>query len=368
MLTSTSIGEEAVNPARMANTIILKEIEITNLGIETVKARYTEFDETIFALGRIQSIPARHSIVSSRIPGRIIEIHVFEGDTVTAGQPVVKVESRQPGNPPPSTVLRAPSGGMVMKTHSSLGEPVEPDTDILEVIDLSQVYAVARIPEDQAGLLNKGTRARITIPALPSREFQGELLRFGTTATPASGTIDAFFLLKGLDGRIRPQMRTEFSIIISSREKVMAVPKEAIQGDKVKPFVFVKDFELNNAFVKAPVRTGASNDQFVEIVSGIFPADDVVTKGAYPLSFAGTGSVSLKEALDAAHGHEHNEDGSLMSDKQKNLRGSGAVNEGNTGPLTLFLAILSTLLTILLSLSILLRRKTNPTPTSSSNA
>ena len=266
MLTSTSIGEEAVNPARMANTIILKEIEITNLGIETVKARYTEFDETIFALGRIQSIPSRHGIVSSRIPGRIIEIHAFEGDTVTAGQPVVKVESRQPGNPPPSTVLRAPSGGMVMKTHSSLGEPVEPDTDILEVIDLSEVYAVARIPEDQAGLLKKGTRARITIPALPSREFQGELLRFGTTATPASGTIDAFFLLKGLDGRIRPQMRTEFSIIISSREKVMAVPKEAIQGDKVKPFVFVKDFELHNAFVKAPVRTGASNDQFVEIV------------------------------------------------------------------------------------------------------
>jgi hypothetical protein len=47
----------------------------------------------------------------------------------------------------------------------------------------------------------------------------------------------------------------------------------------------------------------------VEITKGLFPADEVVTRGAYSLSFAGGGSVSLIEALDAAHGHKHAADG-----------------------------------------------------------
>ena len=40
---------------------------------------------------------------------------------------------------------------------------------------------------------------------------------------------------------------------------------------------------------------------------------EVVTGGAYSLAFAGGGTLSRKEALDAAHGHEHNADGSEIS-------------------------------------------------------
>lgn len=55
----------------------------------------------------------------------------------------------------------------------------------------------------------------------------------------------------------------------------------------------------------------------MEILGGLFPGDEVVTKGAYALGFAGGSGPSLKEALDAAHGHEHNADGSEMTAAQK---------------------------------------------------
>ncbi|MEM9015611.1 MAG: hypothetical protein AAGC68_01260, partial [Verrucomicrobiota bacterium] len=55
--------------------------------------------------------------------------------------------------------------------------------------------------------------------------------------------------------------------------------------------------------------------------TGLFPGDEVVTQGSYALAFAGSGSgMSLKEALDAAHGHEHNDDGSEMTEAQKAAR------------------------------------------------
>jgi cobalt-zinc-cadmium efflux system membrane fusion protein len=82
-------------------------------------------------------------------------------------------------------------------------------------------------------------------------------------------------------------------------------------------FVYVKDFDLANAFVKTAGQVGEINDRFVEITSGLLPADEVVTRGAYSLSFAGASSVSLKEALDAAHGHEHAADGGELTPEKK---------------------------------------------------
>ena len=94
------------------------------------------------------------------------------------------------------------------------------------------------------------------------------------------------------------------------------MPRSAVQGDPAKRVVYVKDFDLPNAFVRAPVVLGEQNDEFVEVLSGLFPGDEVVTSGSYSLGFAGGGSISLKEALDAAHGHEHAEDGSELTAEQ----------------------------------------------------
>jgi len=78
------------------------------------------------------------------------------------------------------------------------------------------------------------------------------------------------------------------------------------------------------AYIKSPVVVGQMNDRSVEILSGILVADEVVVRGAYSLAFAGGGSISLKEALDAAHGHEHNVDGSEMTAAQKAAKAAAA--------------------------------------------
>lgn len=298
--------------------IILDETGVKNLRIETAIAEESNFAETVFAIGRIEPIPGKTGAVSSRIPGRIIELAVTPGDTVAAGQVVAKVESRQPGDPPPTITLTAPISGFVTEVDSRLGDPAEPDKALLEIIDLSEVDAHAHVPEHQAGRLKIGAKANIRVAALPDQSFEGELLRFGTSADRESGTIDAVFRIPNKDGLIRPEMRAEFSIVISERKNVLSVPRAALQGEASNRFVYIKHFELPNAFIKTPIQIGEMNDRYVEILTGLFPADEVVTQGAYSLSFAGGGSgVSLKEALDAAHGHEHADDGGELTPEKK---------------------------------------------------
>ncbi|MES2659720.1 MAG: efflux RND transporter periplasmic adaptor subunit [Verrucomicrobiota bacterium] len=355
-----------IHAATNADTIILDETGVKNLRIETVEAEETDFEQTIFALGRIAEIPERHAVLSSRISGRVIGLEAQEGDTVAKDQVLVRVESRQPGNPPPVIELKSPISGLLVESHIRIGEPVEPDKELLDISDLSEMLAIARVPEDQAGKLAPGSKAHIRVSALGDQPLDGEMIRFGTSADRESGTIDAIFKVSNPDLRMRPDMRAEFSIVLGKRSNIIGVPRTALQGEASKRFVYVKHFDLPNAFVKVPVQVGEMNDRYVEIVSGLFPADEVVTKGAYSLSFAGGGGgVSLKEALDAAHGHEHAADGSELTPEKRaemaKAAGGGHHDHGNEGGSPVWMYVSGVLFLLLLA-SLFTRKQSNPEP------
>ncbi len=318
----------AAEPDRRARTVILSPTEVKNLRIETAEADEVPFEETIFALGRIEVLPGRRAVVSSRIAGRALRVTALPDHEVKAGDPLVVVESRQPGDPPPEVILTAPIDGLVTDLAVAPGDPVSPDKPLLAIVDLSTVYALAAVPEHLADQIRPGLSARITSPGWPGEVWESRLEHVGALADPVAGTIEAAFYVGNEGLWLRPGMRAEFHLVTRSRPDVLAVPREAVQGEGGNRFVFIADIELENAFVKSPVVVGAVNDRYIEIVEGVFPGDPVVTRGSYPLAFAGAGSISLKEALDAAHGHEHNADG---SEKGSEADGSAAPDSHEHG-------------------------------------
>ena len=355
---------DPTNPA--TRTVILDETGVRNLRIETEQAKERAFESTVFAIGRVEEIPANRSVLSTRIAGRVISLSAFEGDWVEANQTLLKVESRQPGNPPPIIELRSPRSGIVVSSHVRVGEPVEPERELLDVADRSTLWAVAKIPESEATAVKIGALARIRVPALGETAIEAHLIRFNLEVDRSAGALEGIFEINDPDGQLRPGMRIEFSIVKSSREKVLSVPNSTVQGDPTNRIVFVKDFELPNAFLPVPVVIGETNDEFVEIVSGLFPGDEVVTRGSYPLAFADSDNgPSLKEALDAAHGHEHNEDGSDMIPGKKDGGGKSdhqsyshdGLSEDTFGLVLMIYAAAMTLLTALLSQRLWSKRK-----------
>lgn len=313
----------ADSSSRRANTVILDATGVKNLRIETAVAEAGVFEETIFALGRIEVYPGRRAVISSRISGRALDVPIKLDHPVTQGDVAVVIESRQFSDPPPTIKLAAPISGLVSSVSVVPGEPVNPDKVLAEILDLTEVYALARVPEHLAGKLQAGQKARIVAPAVSGQVFEAQLEHLGVTADPESGTVEAAFHVANPQLALRPGMRAEFSIVTARRTDVVSVPRSAVQGDPASRFVYVRDFDLPNAFVKSPVVVGQSNDRLIEIRSGLLPADEVVTQGAYSLAFAGGGSVSLKAALDAAHGHEHNADGSEISRAAKSTADPG---------------------------------------------
>ena len=360
LLVPACLLRAAGDPKRVANTVILDESSLKNLGIETAEAEEIAFEESIFSLGRIEVLPGKKAVVSSRIPGRVFSVLALPDQDVDEGEELMWVESRQPGDPPPTVMLAAPMAGLIAKVNVAVGQPISPDQPLIEIVDLSVVEASAHIPEHLAGKLKKGLKARIRVPGFPDQVFEADLAHLGAYGNADSGTLEAAFHLQNPDRLLRPEMRAEFNIVVGTREGVMSIPREAIQGDAGGRFVFIKDYELENAFVKTSVRLGAENAEFVEVLSGLLPGDEVVTKGGYSLTFAGKGSVSLREALDAAHGHPHNDDGTEMTKEQ--LAGQTGdhdhdhheTSDWNTK--TIFFASTTALLLLLILISSLVKR------------
>lgn len=351
----------AAEKGRADNLIILDAAGVANLQLGYAEAEETTFDDTIFSLGELEVLPGKRAVVSSRIPGRAYSVLVIPHQQVQQGDEVAWVESRQPGDPPPTVKLEAPISGLISKVNIAQGQPVSPDDALIEILDLGTIEASAHVPLHLAGKLVIGQTAHIRTASLPEKVFEAKLAHIAAEADPETGTIEAAFHVPNPDKLLRPGMKAEFSIVVSKREGVMSIPRAAVQGDVAERFVYIKDYELKNAFVKCAVVLGAQNDQFVEVKEGILPGDEVVVKGAYALGFAGKGSVSLKDALDAAHGHPHGEDGSELSKEDLAKQGGGDHGHGHGGSgwtqMTTFFAATSGLLLLLLIVTLVLSRK-----------
>jgi membrane fusion protein, heavy metal efflux system len=360
-------AEEKEKSNRADITVVLEAAAITHIGLETAEAEEQDFEETALALGRIEVLPAKRAVVSTRIAGRAQTVIGKEDMQCAINDELLWVESRQPGDPPPVIRVDAPIAGVIAKVNVAQGQPVEPGMTLMEIYDLSVVEAVAAVPQHLAGRLGKGMEARIRVPGFPD-EWTAELAHLGADADAVSGTVEAAFHVPNDDGRLRPGMRAEFSLVLAKTPGVPAVPRAAVMGDAAGRFVFIRDYELKRTFVKTFVVTGMENDRFIEIKEGLLPGDEVVIKGAYALSFAGKGSASLKEMLDAAHGHPHNEDGSEMTADQLAARPNGDAHghdhdHDHSG--SLFWKLTSGVLFVLLIILAVWRRpETEPKPAS----
>ncbi len=372
LLPQISFANTAIQP------VILTEQGAKNLGIETTVIEETDLEITTFALGRTEAIPENRSFLSSRIPGRIIETHLKIGDYVEKGQKLILLESRQPGSPPPSLWLTAPASGTITSLHSSLGSPVDPSEPLAEITDLSSMYLIAMLPQASAGNLPQEAKVNIVFPILKGQQFTGNLLKYsdrpqslplnmlknkGDSKTPNLSSTGIIFTIENPEKLLLPGMNAECQIVIEKRNAIISVPREAIQGSPTNRHVYVKHQTIPNAFDRVNIQTGMSSNNHIEILDGLILGDEVVTRGSYSLGFAGNNSgVSLKEAMDAAHGHEHNEDGSELSPEQKKAAAekadpSDSHEHHGTSKRELLFMISTAILAIVLLFVLLLRTK-----------
>lgn len=180
--------------------------------------------------------------------------------------------------------ITAPISGTIIEKDAKVGDAVKTGDTLCIVYDLSYLEMSINVDELQISSISVGQQVQITADAVPDKTYVGTVTRVsmkgksdgGTTTYPVTIRID------DTDG-LRPGMNANAEIVVAEAKNALVVPNAAVvRGSYVlvtkdSPSAANADtaMEAPEGFVYVPVKTGVSNDDYTQIVSGIQEGDTI---------------------------------------------------------------------------------------------
>jgi membrane fusion protein (multidrug efflux system) len=195
------------------------------------------------------------------------------------------------------TEIRAPISGVVSARHIKVGNTISPNDKTFRVTDLDPLIAYVHIPEKEFRKLAPGQVADLTIDALGGARFTGTISRISPTVDPQTGTFRARVELPDPSRRVMPGMFARVNIVYERRENAMQIPRNAILDADGEQTVFVV---VNGKAEQRRIAPGLSNNGWVEVVDGLKGSEQVVVVGQGGLK-TGT-AVKVVQAIGAGAG------------------------------------------------------------------
>jgi cobalt-zinc-cadmium efflux system membrane fusion protein len=179
-----------------------------------------------------------------------------------------------------STVV-ATIPGVVVDRKIATGQVVQPSDVMFAVADLSRVWAVAQVPEQQVSQVKVGQSVSIEVPALSHEKLVGKLIYVGQTVNPETRTVLVRTELDNKGGRLKPSMLASMLIESAPLQRVV-VPITAVVREEDSDHVFVA--EANNHFRLIPVRLAPEQNGQRVVLEGLKPGMRIVSNGAFHLN------------------------------------------------------------------------------------
>ena len=176
--------------------------------------------------------------------------------------------------------LEASFSGIVTMRNVEVGDILAPGTPAFRIIDMKRVKVQAGIPEKYIGDFKKGNKVKITIDAIPGREFEGIINYIAPEASPEVRTFLAEMYVDNSDGSILAGVMGNAQIIRNVYENALMIPINALIETQKGHIVFVlKDGDIvEERFVDVL----GGNDLMIQVV-GLSFGEKIITKGNYDL-------------------------------------------------------------------------------------
>ncbi|HCY62242.1 MAG TPA: efflux RND transporter periplasmic adaptor subunit [Oxalobacteraceae bacterium] len=375
-------GEEA-EPAA-ANQIAISTDKVQKLGVRTEKASLKALDKTVRAAGRIEPDERRVYAISPKFEGYVERLFVnATGQAVAKGQSLFEVYSPElvsaqreyaiaaqgvqslkgagseaqegmrqlaesslmrlknwdiseeqvralakSGTARRTMTFRSPVAGIITEKKAIQGMRFMPGDALYQVADLSTVWVLADVFEQDIGLLKPGANAKIMINAYPGKEFTGKVTYVYPTLNAATRTVQARVELSNPDQLLKPGMFASVEVAVAARAEAVTVPVSAVIDSGTRQIVLVQVKE--GRFEPRKVKLGARSDAYVEVLDGVRKGEDVVVAANFLIDAESNLKSVLGSFGHAGHGNAAKEGG--KKDGEQSQKGqSGAIGAGHKG-------------------------------------
>ncbi len=344
--------DEGVNP----DEIKMSETAMKLANVQTTIVGIGDMEKAVRLNGKVEADERRKSSQAAHLPGRIEQLLVnFTGEVIQRGQTIAQIYSpdlvtaqqelfeanrikdTQPelysaareklknwkltdkqidamiasGKPQERFPLLADVSGVVLARRVSVGDYVMRGAPIYDVADLSKVWVLFDVYENDIPWVKKNSTIEFTIQSIPGETFTGKISFIDPIINPLTRVATARVEVPNPGLRLKPEMFA--SGLVTTKLKggaEISVPKTAVMWTGERSVVYVKNTsDAGISFKMNEVTLGPSLGNAYIIKAGLTPGQEVVTNGTFTIDaaaqLAGKPSMMSPEGGAVMTGHQH---------------------------------------------------------------
>jgi membrane fusion protein (multidrug efflux system) len=181
------------------------------------------------------------------------------------------------------TIIKAPFSGTIDEIISQRGTVVGPGTPIVRIVSLGNMYLEAEVPEKNIGTIKKGSDVIVNFPVL-GETFNSKVTQAGNFINPANRSFTIQIAVPNKSGNIKPNLSSKIQLKDYSNSKAITVPISIIsENADGEQFLYVAQNPDKNGTAIAKrvvVKVGLSQGEIIEIVEGVKDGDLIIKEGA----------------------------------------------------------------------------------------
>ena len=174
------------------------------------------------------------------------------------------------------TSIRAPFRGRLTQRMTQMGQHVQVGDELFQVTDFESLITRIYLPERDVLGLTEGREVRIRLNAAPDVAFAGHIRQISPIVDTATGTIKiTVAALEPSDG-VRPGSFVTVDIVRETRSDTLLIPREAVLRELQKAHVFVASSDVAE---KRAVTLGLEEGDYIEALTGVEAGESVIVAG-----------------------------------------------------------------------------------------
>ncbi|BCO26494.1 hypothetical protein MIZ03_1377 [Rhodoferax lithotrophicus] len=323
--------EEAAAPGQ----VVISTQKVQKLGVRVEAAQRRTLDKTVRAAGRIEPDERRLTTIAPKFEGYVERLFVnVTGQAIGKGQPLFEAYSPElvsaqreyaiaaqgvtalkdagsqaqagmqqlaqsslqrlknwdisdeqikalssTGTVQRTLTFRSPASGIVMEKKAVQGMRFMPGDMLYQVADLSRVWVIADVFEQDLALVKNGAKARVTINAYPDKALTGTVTYVYPTLKAETRTVPVRVELDNPGLLIKPGMFAQVELQVAAKAQGVTVPVSAVIDSGTRQIVLVQLKE--GRYEPREVKLGARSDSYVEVLRGVTEGEQVVVSANF---------------------------------------------------------------------------------------
>ena len=346
-------GEDQESGPSAGNQIRISTEKIQKLGVRVETAGLRALGKTVRAAGRVEPDERHVYSISPKFEGYVERLHVnVTGQPVGRGQPLFEVYSPElvsaqreyiiarqgmqaMGNAGPEAqagmkqladsslarlrnwdlspeqldalvrtgearrtiTFRSPVSGIVTEKKALQGMRFMPGESLYQVTDLSSVWVMADVFEQDIGLVKTGSMATVRINAYPDKAFSGRITYVYPSLKAETRTVPVRIELANPGRLLKPAMFAQVELPVGAKAPVLAIPESSVIDSGTRRIVLVQLKE--GRFEPREVKLGSRADNYVQVLDGVREGEQVVVAANFLID----AESNLKAAIGGLGGH-----------------------------------------------------------------